>query len=240
MFSGRLNPLPHTVDLLAFALDHTLPATIVLISEDRSLTYAVSILRLRRYRVVLIAQSSVHVGLRMRSSAFANWDAVMGDSSSIASNEEAATAIDDANTDTTHDTRASSSSVVPESSFNPDEQDDLERTSYDSGVLGIAGDPHSGSEPSVAAQEVSEAQALLGFPPIISPADEQSIVAHTITQYADVSPSSESSAELPSVTVLVDEHPIATPSPTPYEDSSLQVVSDLMQMPVIMCCMAVP
>ncbi len=42
------------VDMLAFAIDHPPPATIVLISGDRDFVYALSVLRNRKYNIVLI------------------------------------------------------------------------------------------------------------------------------------------------------------------------------------------
>lgn len=42
------------VDMITFALDTTPPATVVLISGDRDFVYAVSVLRMRRYNVVLV------------------------------------------------------------------------------------------------------------------------------------------------------------------------------------------
>ncbi|KAI6036679.1 limkain-b1-type NYN domain-containing protein, partial [Pisolithus microcarpus] len=42
------------VDMFAFAVDHPPPATVILISGDRDYAYALSTLRLRNYKVVLI------------------------------------------------------------------------------------------------------------------------------------------------------------------------------------------
>ncbi|KAH7930845.1 DUF537-domain-containing protein [Leucogyrophana mollusca] len=61
------------VDMLAFAIDHPAPATIMLISGDRDYAYAVSTLRLRRYRVVLIVPPIVHPSLQAQASIIVDW-----------------------------------------------------------------------------------------------------------------------------------------------------------------------
>lgn len=62
------------MDLLAFAIDHEAPATIVLISGDRDFAYAASILRLRCYRVVVIAPSIIHASLKSQASRLVDWN----------------------------------------------------------------------------------------------------------------------------------------------------------------------
>ncbi|KIJ69488.1 hypothetical protein HYDPIDRAFT_106117 [Hydnomerulius pinastri MD-312] len=57
------------VDMLAFAVDHSAPATVVLITGDRDYAYAVSTLRLRKYKVVLIVPSSPHIPTCLESQA---------------------------------------------------------------------------------------------------------------------------------------------------------------------------
>ncbi|KAI6109885.1 limkain-b1-type NYN domain-containing protein, partial [Pisolithus sp. B1] len=42
------------VDMFAFAVDHPPPATVILVAGDRDYAYALSTLRLRNYKVVLI------------------------------------------------------------------------------------------------------------------------------------------------------------------------------------------
>jgi hypothetical protein len=59
----------HSVDMLAFAIDHESPATIVLIAGDRDYAYAMSTLRLRQYTVVLIVPSSPHTSQSLKSQA---------------------------------------------------------------------------------------------------------------------------------------------------------------------------
>jgi hypothetical protein len=62
-----------SVDMLAHAIDNAAPSTIVLISGDRDFAYALSILRFRRYRVVLITLSNAHQSLRAQASASFDW-----------------------------------------------------------------------------------------------------------------------------------------------------------------------
>lgn len=60
--------------MLAFAIDHPTPATFVLISGDRDFSYALSTLRLRRYRVVLITPPTAHVSLTAQASIRLHWN----------------------------------------------------------------------------------------------------------------------------------------------------------------------
>ncbi|PIL23772.1 hypothetical protein GSI_13522 [Ganoderma sinense ZZ0214-1] len=62
------------VDMLTYAIDNPAPATIVLISGDRDFVYAVSVLRLRKYRVVLVAPHCAHASLKSQASALLNWE----------------------------------------------------------------------------------------------------------------------------------------------------------------------
>ena len=59
--------------MLAHAIDNPAPSTIVLISGDRDFAYALSILRLRRYHIVLITHSNAHLSLRAQASLTFNW-----------------------------------------------------------------------------------------------------------------------------------------------------------------------
>ncbi|KAM5539109.1 hypothetical protein V8D89_007332 [Ganoderma adspersum] len=61
------------VDMMAHAVDNPAPTTIILISGDRDFIYAVSILSLRRYRVVLLAPRGAYSGLKAQASAVYNW-----------------------------------------------------------------------------------------------------------------------------------------------------------------------
>ena len=62
-----------SVDMLAHAIDNPAPSTIVLISGDRDFAYALSILRLRRYHIVLITLSNAHQSLKAQASLCFNW-----------------------------------------------------------------------------------------------------------------------------------------------------------------------
>lgn len=59
--------------MMAHAIDNPAPTTIMLISGDRDFIYAVSILSLRRYRVVLLAPRAAYSGLKAQASAVYNW-----------------------------------------------------------------------------------------------------------------------------------------------------------------------
>lgn len=63
------------VDMLTYAIDKPAPATLIVISGDRDFVYAVSVLRWRRYRVVLVAPNSAHASLRSQASAILDWEA---------------------------------------------------------------------------------------------------------------------------------------------------------------------
>ena len=59
--------------MLAYAIDNVAPSTIVLISGDRDFAYALSILRFRRYRIVLITLPNAHRSLRAQASISYDW-----------------------------------------------------------------------------------------------------------------------------------------------------------------------
>ena len=61
--------------MLTYAIDNPAPATIVLISGDRDFVYAVSVLRLRRYRVVVVAPYTAHGSLKSQASVVLDWEA---------------------------------------------------------------------------------------------------------------------------------------------------------------------
>jgi hypothetical protein len=62
------------VDLLAFAIDHPPPATIVLISGDKDFVYALSTLRNRRYKIILIVPNrGAHIILKSQANAILEW-----------------------------------------------------------------------------------------------------------------------------------------------------------------------
>lgn len=61
--------------MLAYAMDNPAPATIVLISGDGDFVHAVSLLRLRRYHVVIIAptQNNMHLSMKHQASEVYDW-----------------------------------------------------------------------------------------------------------------------------------------------------------------------
>ena len=64
------------VDMLAFAIDHHSPATVILIAGDRDYAYAISTLRLRQYTVVLIVPSAPNIpeSLVSQASVVIDWN----------------------------------------------------------------------------------------------------------------------------------------------------------------------
>lgn len=65
--------------MLAFAMDNPADseATIVLITNDHGFMYAISILRARKYRVVVIATADAYAGLRYEKEYLIDWDDVI-------------------------------------------------------------------------------------------------------------------------------------------------------------------
>ncbi|KAF5324452.1 hypothetical protein D9611_004319 [Ephemerocybe angulata] len=61
------------VDMLTHAMDNPAPATIVVISGDRDFAYAMAVLRLRQYDVVLITLSNAHISLTSQASTYYDW-----------------------------------------------------------------------------------------------------------------------------------------------------------------------
>jgi hypothetical protein len=59
--------------MLAFAIDHPSPATVILISGDRDYVYALSVLRLIRYRIIVLAPRSAHSSLLAQASVHVDW-----------------------------------------------------------------------------------------------------------------------------------------------------------------------
>ncbi|KAJ7349496.1 NYN domain-containing protein, partial [Mycena albidolilacea] len=84
------------VDMLAYATDHPAPATLILISGDRDFAYAVSVLRLRRYEVVIISLPlpGAHISLKSQASMWLDWNLeILGSSSSSEGRAESPTAL---------------------------------------------------------------------------------------------------------------------------------------------------
>ncbi|KAL1741893.1 hypothetical protein HDZ31DRAFT_44454 [Schizophyllum fasciatum] len=65
---------PSPGDLMAFALDNPAPATVIIISADRDFAYAASVLRQRRYNVVMISHSNPRPNLWLTSQAIDCYD----------------------------------------------------------------------------------------------------------------------------------------------------------------------
>ncbi|KAF8892631.1 hypothetical protein BD779DRAFT_1199707 [Infundibulicybe gibba] len=61
-------------DMLAYAIDNPAPSIIMLISGDRHIAYPLSLLRLRRYDIVVISPSNVHAGLKSQASESFVWE----------------------------------------------------------------------------------------------------------------------------------------------------------------------
>ncbi|KZP28372.1 hypothetical protein FIBSPDRAFT_1039514 [Athelia psychrophila] len=67
------------VDMFAYAMRTPYPATMIVISDAQMLAYAVSILRLRKYRVVVVGSAEGSRGsLKQRASEFKEWDVLIG------------------------------------------------------------------------------------------------------------------------------------------------------------------
>ncbi|KAH9483749.1 hypothetical protein JR316_0003225 [Psilocybe cubensis] len=65
------------VDILINAWDHKPPYTFLIITGDRDLAYAVSTLRTRRYRVIIICPTATHLDLTAQASAQLDWSRVV-------------------------------------------------------------------------------------------------------------------------------------------------------------------
>lgn len=79
---------------MTFAMDNPAPATIVLITGDRDFVYPVSILRMRRYRVILIAPNNTHGSLRYQASSVLHWEQMVGKPSRPSFNTSDSTLVD--------------------------------------------------------------------------------------------------------------------------------------------------
>lgn len=65
------------VDMLAFALDHPAPATILIITGDRDFAYATAVLRARRYCVVVLSLPHIHNSLKAQADEWLEWGAAV-------------------------------------------------------------------------------------------------------------------------------------------------------------------
>lgn len=59
--------------MLAYAIDNPAPSTIILITGDRDFAYAMSILRLRQYQVILVTLPNAHSSLTAQASMCIDW-----------------------------------------------------------------------------------------------------------------------------------------------------------------------
>jgi hypothetical protein len=62
------------------AMDNPAPGTVILITGDRDFAYAISILRMRRYRVIVIAPRNHHCSIRNQASVVLDWNTVISSS----------------------------------------------------------------------------------------------------------------------------------------------------------------
>ena len=62
------------VEIMAFALDHPPPATIILITGDSDYGYPLSKLRARGYRIILIVPSAVKASLKLSADVILEWE----------------------------------------------------------------------------------------------------------------------------------------------------------------------
>jgi hypothetical protein len=60
--------------MMVNVMDNPAPGTVILITGDRDFAYAVSILRMRRYRVVVIAPLNHHSSIRNQASIVLDWN----------------------------------------------------------------------------------------------------------------------------------------------------------------------
>ncbi|KAJ6541815.1 NYN domain-containing protein [Mycena capillaripes] len=108
------------VDMLAYAMDHPAPATLILISGDRDFAYVVAILRLRRYEVVVISLMA-HISLKSQASECLDWNVdVMGfsaSSSHVDGRAESPTTVRNPSNLQSPNARRSSYLPSPESTF---------------------------------------------------------------------------------------------------------------------------
>ncbi|KAJ8517552.1 hypothetical protein ONZ45_g5270 [Pleurotus djamor] len=63
------------VDMMAYAMDHPGPRTIMIISGDRDYAYAAAILRMRRFNVVVVSSGTTSGSLSAQASACHDWSA---------------------------------------------------------------------------------------------------------------------------------------------------------------------
>jgi hypothetical protein len=66
------------VDMMAHAIDNPAPKTYILISGDRDFAYAISVLGLRGYQVILFSPSTAHISLKSQAATCLDWSEILG------------------------------------------------------------------------------------------------------------------------------------------------------------------
>jgi NYN domain len=66
-------PLHHLVDMILFAIDNPAPATVIVASHDRDYQYAISMLRLRQYNVIVLTKEEPHPSMVVHSTPSITW-----------------------------------------------------------------------------------------------------------------------------------------------------------------------
>ncbi|TFK42909.1 NYN domain-containing protein [Crucibulum laeve] len=61
------------IDMIAHAMDHAYPQTFLVITSDKDFAYAIGVLRLRRYRVVVLSSALTHASLSSQASVSMDW-----------------------------------------------------------------------------------------------------------------------------------------------------------------------
>ncbi|KAJ7172687.1 NYN domain-containing protein [Mycena filopes] len=190
------------VDMLAYAMDHPAPATVILISGDRDFAYAVSTLRLRRYDVVVVSLPlpGAHLSLKSQASVYLDWNVdVMGYSPS--------THFDGSPTTTRSPTN------------NPFQSPHARRSSYlptpDSPYLTRAPAPDVKHVPAAAVTAESSTPASPPDPTIEHPPDQSTTQAEPEVIRVPAPAYSVSSAPLAGPSVPVAPHTI-TPTTPPF------------------------
>ncbi|KAH6910753.1 limkain-b1-type NYN domain-containing protein, partial [Coprinopsis sp. MPI-PUGE-AT-0042] len=61
------------VDMILFAIDNPAPATVIVASTDRDYQYAISMLRLRQYTVIVLTKDQPHPSMVVHSTPSIDW-----------------------------------------------------------------------------------------------------------------------------------------------------------------------
>ncbi|KAF9072448.1 NYN domain-containing protein [Rhodocollybia butyracea] len=167
------------VDMLTFAMDNlanSLSTTILLISGDKDFAYALSVLRLRMYNVVVVAPSTSHQSLRAQVSEFLDWSTSILDG--VSSREE----LSPFNDSSTQATRARRRTTLTSETTNPSLSQaapTLNPVAHDTPIPAIAPishTPHSGFHTSSILKETSQ---LLHSPSPPPPSHSSSLPSHS-------------------------------------------------------------